>query len=367
MVPRTSTSVLSFLLFSFVLTLGLLAACSAPDDAAPEDPEPQAATPESEPEPAPGRDEWHKAMLDTPKPKPGCFKVEHPSMEWEEVECGPAPEQPILPSPRARDTAPPEEPTAEAVGNGHDWVATVSGNFTSVTGSFDSVDGVTSLTDKRTGTANSYTLQLNSDFFTSPACSGDSCQGWQQFIYVSNGDNSSGSVFIQYWMLNYSGGCPSGWITSGSDCYRNSNASHTVPAQSLDQLANMALTGSVVSGGSDTTTLAVGSTLYSITTPDSALSLADDWQAAEFNIFGNCCMSTAVFNDGSTLDVRLTVHHGATSAPGCKVAGYTGETNNLNMVATSPITTQPYPTMVFKQTNSSSGGGTCQTAAGSGD
>ncbi len=73
--------------------------------------------------------------------------------------------------------------------------------------------------------ASSFSLQLNSVPFTSPACSTAlvpaACQGWQQFIYST----THNAVFMQYWLLNYNTACPSGWTALGADCFTNSPAS----------------------------------------------------------------------------------------------------------------------------------------------
>jgi hypothetical protein len=300
--------------------------------------------------------EWHKKMIQLPKPKPGCFKAVHPKVEWKEVKCVKAPDRPFLPS---RRTLP------EEVGNGHDWSAQVSGQLTSVTGAFTNISGVTSIHDSKTNVANSFTLQLNTAPFSSPTCSGSGCRGWQQFIYSSNG-SSGGSVFIQYWLLDYSGTCPSGWYTYSNDCYRNSNTAHGVPAQTISSLGVMSLTGTATAGGADDTILQVGNTLYSVKPGDNVLDLAGRWQIAEFNIFGNGGGSQAVFNAGSSMTVNVTVHSGTTHAPTCIYHGYTGETNNLTLVGTPSAGTQGAPAIVFNQSNGPSLPRSCSTASGSG-
>lgn len=86
--------------------------------------------------------------------------------------------------------------------------------------------------------SNSFTLQLNSDYFyNTPLCAGaatpSQCQGWQQFLF-QQGNGGSGSVYMQYWLLNYGFNCPSNWILAivlgEPDCYMNSTSAN-VPAQ----------------------------------------------------------------------------------------------------------------------------------------
>jgi hypothetical protein len=62
------------------------------------------------------------------------------------------------------------------VGNGTDYAARVTGLMSSATGSFDSVSGVTSETGQVNGSgpqvANTFSLQLNTNQFTTSMCSG---------------------------------------------------------------------------------------------------------------------------------------------------------------------------------------------------
>src|SRR6266480_2172230 len=90
-------------------------------------------------------------------PKKGCFKASYPSTEWGEVTCTAAP---------ARSYP----PRLYTVGSAVDFSAVVAGHIASATGSFDSVNGVTS--ENNSGNPDTYSLQLNSEYFTSPACAG---------------------------------------------------------------------------------------------------------------------------------------------------------------------------------------------------
>jgi hypothetical protein len=60
--------------------------------------------------------------------------------------------------------------------------------------------------------------------------------------------------------------------------------------------------------------------------------IAQVWQQSEFNIVGDAGGSRADFNKGASITVKVAVHDGSTSAPGCVAdSGTTGETNNLNL------------------------------------
>ena len=140
---------------------------------------------------------WNGYMSGIPAPRGGCFVATYPSTVWQPTQCVTAPLVPLLPS---------------TVGNGHDEVAQSSTLIGSSFGSFQSVSGLTSETDSMFG-ANSYTLQVNTNFFTTSTTytGGKSTTGWEQFVFANDG-SSLGYVFIQYWLIGYQssyGSCPS--------------------------------------------------------------------------------------------------------------------------------------------------------------
>ena len=274
--------------------------------------------------------EWRKAMSKTPLPKEGCFRASHPNRTWEEIQCKSPPAVPYRPAHGGAVRA--AGGAAQTVGNGADSSAAVSGNISWAEGSFPRVTDVTSVTD---GTANNFSLQLNSNPFnyqnpSASECRGAqtpaSCMGWQQFVYAP------GVVFMQYWLLDYGNTCPAGWNTYGSDCWRNSNGGASVPTQPATNLPNMALTG--VAGNTDVITMVTGDGNLYAYSQASVLALAQNWKAAEFNVFGDGDATEASFNSGATVVVQvLTDSAPATAAaPICAPEGFTGETNNLNLV-----------------------------------
>jgi len=138
--------------------------------------------------------------------------AEYPSLSWMAVGCVKAPARPFVP--RSGKAG------GDAVGNGNDYVASVSGVLSKTIGSFPSVTDVTSERGHPDG-SNDYSLQLNSNFMTTAACNDHSgCQAWQQFIY-SSGEQP---VFMQYWLIDYGPPCPTGWMNYSPDCYTNSSA-----------------------------------------------------------------------------------------------------------------------------------------------
>jgi hypothetical protein len=306
----------------------------------------------TQPAPAPpaSPEAWRALMRQVPLPKKGCFKASFPNTTWQEVPCTTAPP---IPYPPAR--GPHSDKVGDKVGETArrfipEVGAEVSYPISEAVGSFDSVTGVTS--EKGTdGGANAFSLQLNSNFFDSPACAAAAsrkCKGWQQFVYSNV---QSHMVFMQYWLLDYGRKCPPHWLTSGKDCFANSAAAD-VPPQTIAQLGELGVKGAATEGGMDMVILGTGSELYSASGEDSVLDLAQAWTMAEFNVVGDCCRSQADFNKGSTIVISTGVDDGVVKAPACRAEGFTGETNNLNLVRFSDILPGgPLPEIVFTESN----------------
>jgi hypothetical protein len=273
-------------------------------------------------------EDWREAIARTPVPQEGCFAAAYPDTGWKQVACTVAPRRPYVP----RTGVPRSGRRSYTTGDGNDYSAVVTGLISSAVGSFPAVTGLKS--EKGYGNqANTYSLQANSQFFTTSVCGGattpSSCLGWQQFVY-----SNSGTAFMQYWLINYGSKCPSGgWMSYSGDCYRNS-AAVSVPTQVITQLGSLKVTGTAVSGGIDTMVMTTASKAYSTTGKDSVVNLATAWNAVEFNIVGDGGGSAAKFNKGTTLTVGIALKDGSTAAPTCKGDdGTTGETNNLTLGA----------------------------------
>jgi len=294
---------------------------------------------------------------------------------------------PPLPQVPARGGGPP----AEVVGNGTDWTAKpLTGLISAAVGSFDDATGVTSETDSATGNPDTFSLQINSNshfdpesnpgspFSISP-CSGavnpSVCNGWQQFIYYnsSNAGNPYGAAYIEYWLYNYGPTCPpGGWghtsLAGPNDCYLNTH-NVGVPFQQVTNknLKQLRLEGRANEGGMDKIIVSTGGNMYMHAEDASVLYLANSWQAAEFNIFGDCCFHQANFNSGATLVVRTSLNDGAKIAPTCTKQGFTGEKNNLNLVGTPAVVSAgALPAIVFTESNAA-GGTPASCASSNGD
>jgi hypothetical protein len=310
--------------------------------------------------------EWTTQMTQLAMPAKGCFTAAFPKLEWTATSCEAPPDLPYPPV-RAR-----HDPYV--VGAGTDYVATVAGTMNSATGSFPTVTGVTSESGVAGGTgspvANTYSLQLNTDFFTTTVCAGHpSCLGWQQFLYSSNAQR----IFIQYWLIQYNGTCPASWNTypypgtTDIYCWRNGPNGATVARQPITSLSSLTLTGNANTGGTDSVIMGTPGGTLSAANQDSILNLAASWKSVEFVLVGDCCNSQATFNAGATVGVRVVVHDGSTSAPNCSINGYTAETNNLTLVGTGTLAVGAAPSVQNTQSNLAGTARSCSAASGLGD
>ena len=311
---------------------------------------------------------WRKGMVQVPPPSVaapggGCFTASYPNIQWQEVPCAQGVTVPPFPPVPAR--APPGG-GAFSVGNGVDPIAGVaSGHVSTAVGSFDSVSGVTSITGEFG--ANDYTLQLNSNTFSSPVCSGAGtpaqCVGWQQFVYSNFGCTSGPDQvpcnFMQYWLIHWgSTTCPAtgGWMffNNGGDdeCYTNSNLL-VPPQQPIPNLGNLTVTAKANSGGLDTMIFSSGGNLYMVQNNASVLGLSTGWTAAEYNLVGDGNGTGSTLNSGSSMTVRTSLDNGTPSAPVCvsgSFGGYTAEFNNLYLQpASGTPRSSTQPAMVWTQ------------------
>jgi hypothetical protein len=328
------------------------------------------------------RESWRQTILHIPRPKQGkgCFVATYPETVWREAECKEPPHTPYLPRRKGGirvDTV---------GGTGPDFSAQVTGHITEGEGSFDSVVGVTSQT------SSTYSLQLNTEFFTTTTCSTYApCRGWEQFVY----SNGSQAGYIQYWLIQYGPQgtqCPTprhancggfvysdGWcpfsIPGTTDVYCAINAASsatppsTEPITSLDQLRLTGTVAGVNGNANDELVLTEGNTTYTAPGNNYFPDLGNGWQIAEFNVFGDGNSSALNFNTGSTIQVRTSVASGTSVGPNCDEQSFTGESNNLILVNLSPpVAHTGIPSLVFKESNASgSVQTTCAGAVSVGD
>ncbi len=299
---------------------------------------------------------WRKSMVATPRPTKGCFTATYPDTKWQEVPCA---------GPAKRLYQPNGGLRPFNVGDGYNDVsAQVTGHVSMATGSFDPGTAVTSEQEVPGPIPNAYSLQLNTKPFTTKTCGTvPGCKGFEQFIFSNYYEKK---VFIEYWLDNYSP-CPSGWTTNSPDCIINSSMSMPVPPQLASTLGTETLTGVAGSGG-DSVFLSIGTTMYMATGDNYFPDLANNWQAAEFNVFGDGSGSEAQFGTGTTIVVRTSVDSGTTSAPSCLAKSWTGETNNLSF-GTAPVAPTPgaFPAIVFTESIAGGAPSACASATSIGD
>ncbi|HEY2361438.1 MAG TPA: hypothetical protein VGK36_10005 [Candidatus Angelobacter sp.] len=373
MMKTFHSRVTAMLLFGLLYTHGSTAAQKAPPK--PTGTAVTAAEEQVTPEEAKKRKDWALSMHKKTAPKKGCFTATYPDTEWKEVPCKAAPKIPMVPRRGVRPFV---------VGNANDVSAEApTGFITQVIGHFENITNVTSETgligNSGTPVNNAYSLQINANFFTSTACSGSpnpSCRGWEQFVYFNDG--SSGSVFIQYWLIQYNATCPAGqnWnqfsFTGSTDiyCFKNDSAGAVgVPNQPIINIGNWTLTGTATSTG-DSVAMSTGTNVFTVN-GDNAVNLSNGWTTAEFNVFGAGGSSAgggqANFNSGASVDTRTEIIYGGTTAPNCVAAGFTGETNNLSFGPTAPAATAPGPAVIFQESIAGGATSDCAAAATIGD
>jgi hypothetical protein len=272
------------------------------------------------------QDAWREAIVHSPITEAGCFHASYPNMTWDAVACTNAPGR-LFAHPA------PSPSGVFVVGNGADYQLTTTSPISAALGSFPRVSGLVSENDS--GTPNSYSIQLNSNFMSgTAACGGVSgCMSWAQFVYSS----SEQSAFIQSWLINYGNTCPTtgggatGWMNFSGSCYSNSTAASvpTLPLSTDAELSALKIAGKAVNGGNDTVVFANGTEAFTASEPDSTTNLASAWSGAEFNIIGDGGGTEALFNRSTAMKVRIGVRDGSTAAPSCTANdGTTGETNN---------------------------------------
>jgi hypothetical protein len=294
-------------------------------------------------------DEWRQQMTHTPHPKEGCFQATHPDTRWVEVPCVKPPAVPFA-------LRVPRLPVMADVGGTSNDVSTTllsSNNITWAEGSFPLVTGVSS-----SNTA--YSLQINTNFLpNAPMCNGaanpSQCMGVEQFVYMTPLLGGANMVYIQYWLVNFNKPCPWGWlpgfpIGSGS-CFTNSAGAVSVPPQPLSNLQNLVLTATA--GSSDSVTLSVGGTLFSMSWT-SLHNLAAQWTTAEFNVFGDGNGSRLAFDPGATVVVKMRTNDtgGTRQQPVDSGMSITAETNSLTIVPGSVCTFGgDHPGIQFMESN----------------
>jgi hypothetical protein len=316
--------------------------------------------------------DWKSAIHAVARPGHGCFTATYPSMAWQGVACRTAPSTPMPPN---------VGPRPQVIGNGSDVAAQVTtGLISSALGSFDQVN-VTSesgpIGNAGPSFADTYTLQLNTNFFSTPTCSGSSdpsCKGWLQFVFENNPFGAM--AFMQSWLIGFTGTCPAGWMSFSMSgvatgfCFRNSLAV-PVASQPIINLASLQLGGAAIGiVGLDQLSMFTSTTSFSVSDAD-LVGAAGGWNTAEFGVFGDGGNATgggtATFNPGASLLARVQVQNGTQNKPLCLATGFTGEKNSLHFGEPRPTNSGPGPALRFQQNSAPKTIANCAAAIGVGD
>jgi hypothetical protein len=318
---------------------------------------------------------WRKQIVHTPREKANaCYQASYPDLAWHEVPCEAIPQKASLPK-----VAKGVRPDQVGGSSGADFSVTTTNNISEAEGQFDSV------TTSGSNSPTSYELQMNVAPFNTKTCNGSTatgvssvpgCQGWEQSIYSTD---NGGEVYIQYWLEQWgpSGAtCKSpvgkscdgshvftdGWcpftLNDGTgnftDCAINSQTKTGIGTVSIANLNNISL-NAFPAGASNTVDDAIATISGTATRapgvnefPD----LSSNWTEVEFNIFGDGGNAQVGFDPNTTIEVRTSVASGTNLGPGCALQSFTGESNNLTLVATTSNPAKgSLPSLVFTETN----------------
>lgn len=310
---------------------------------------------------------WRNSLAQNKLPSAGCFKAIYPSTQWQRVACV-TPPRIWYPLPRSHHAQ-----VNQTVGDGNDFTADTTPHVISMAiGAFPKVKGVK--TEQSGGGMDSYSLQLNSNFFDTAACGTlQDCVGWSQFVYSNPSGSSQGTLFIQDWLVatNPSGfkNCPpgKGWENLGIGCVQNSPYGVNLPNVNVTELGKVIETGDADSKG-DSIYMSVGTTEYGMKNVqgDGITDLSQHWEGAEFNILGDGGGDQANFNTGSKITVSIQADDGVKKKPTCPPnSGTTGETNNLFFVkAPAKAPKLQFPSIEFTMSSQRGGTATCDTEKG---
>jgi hypothetical protein len=232
-------------------------------------------------------------------------------------------------------------------------------------------------TEEDGGTAESFSLQLNSQFFPGATECGAvvGCEGWEQFVYSSTFSVSSleNVAFMEFWLINFlpgGGSCASldtagrTWETFENNCDLKSELVK-LPGGPLTVagLTGTTLEGKANSGGLDSVVMTTAGGTAVATGAPNILHLDNAWKIAEFGVLGNFNGSEAVFSPNTTITVNTGVRSNPSSdvAPNCVNTSFTAESNNLTAEGTPALSPQPFPTVSSQQTNGTATAASCAT------
>jgi hypothetical protein len=238
------------------------------------------------------------------------------------------------------------------------------------TGSF----GTSAITGENSnGTANSFSVQMNTNRFSTPACNGVAgCRGWQQFFFESSPVDGQGYAAIEYWIFGYYPGlCPSSdfqyiaaTASTAAGCVKVGPVTWA-PLQVIQNLTAISVDASALAGGLDQNSVSVGTARYLVSVPDSVLTLSSGWTSSEFNVFGDYNGAQATFGSGTVITAKLSLGNGVNTSLlsyGTGLNSTTAESNNLSLGVICLYESGIQPYVMFQENLGGTPLTTCPTA-----
>ena len=169
--------------------------------------------------------------------------------------------------------------------------------------------------------------------------------------------------------MSTDGWCPFSFSSTGPVyCVVNGVNSAPAPGAVITSLQSLKLTGAVAGVRAPNDFIAVttpGGVVNSASGNNYFPDLGQQWQEAEFNVFGDGGGDQAVFSAGTTVIVRTQVDNGSAIAPACDDQSFTGELSNLSLVGTpANEALSALPSIVFEESNARGTPPTCATPQG---
>ncbi len=238
-----------------------------------------------------------------------------------------------------------------------------TGVITSAVGSFPGVSSGTTEEDSKRKEKETYSLQLNTNFFKDTAkCAGSKnaagCGAGQQFVFSQTG--GGGELSFEYVLVGYAldgSKCPGGYAEVEGNCYKSSPRTPLPKLVKVSELATVSFEAKADGPGNLDSIVMItgnGSAVATGAADELDLGPSKEWKRAEFGVFGWANESVAEFSPNTTITTNTAVNSTPLSdvAPICaKGALHTLEANNLNFEGTPALGPQSSPTISSRQTN----------------
>jgi hypothetical protein len=323
---------------------------------------------------------WSQAIKRISVPGVGCFRASYPALAWRKSACkaplrrprlssGGAPSDWSAPDAFGQQSAsgmfgaPAASPTAGGNTGGMYAAEVPTGVVTSAVGSFPSVSAGPTEEDSKRKEKETYSLQLNTNFFKDAAkCAGSKnaagCGAGQQFVFSQT--ESGGELSFEYVIVGYAedgSTCPGGYAEIEGNCYKGSPRVSLPAIVKVSELASVSFEAKANGPGNLDSIVMItkaGSAVATGAADELDLGTSKEWKRAEFGVFGWANESVAEFSPNTTITINTAVNATPLSdlAPICsKGALHTLEANNLSFEGTPALAPQSSPTISSRQTN----------------